>query len=97
MLMSNFKPPVVAKDKEMQPTVKRVRVFRRSDEKSTQDPTKKPPPLNTSNMTLTRNLPEDITQPLTLNLVPEYVSDICLLNIFFLKHIAQNFLNEELQ
>lgn len=48
-------------------------------------------------MTLTRNLPEDITQPLTLNLVPEYVSDICLLNIFFLKHIAQNFLNEELQ
>lgn len=93
--MFNFKPPVVAKEKEIQPTVKRLRAFKRSDEKSNQEPTKQCPSSNLSDIILTRNAPEDITQPLTLNPVPEYVSSLSLPNKFLPKHIVQNFLNKE--
>lgn len=93
--MSIFKPPILTKDKKLQPTIKRLRTFKRSDENNAQRPTKKPGSSDLSDTILTSKLPNDITHHVTRNLVQDYVGSLSVMNKSLLEHFGQNFLNEE--
>ena len=68
---------VTLKDKGIVPTIKCMQTFRCSDETTAKESTKKYHTSTPSSKNPASNLSQEIEQPLSQNLEPEYVSTLC--------------------